>query len=174
MPFPNGHALLIGVGGYTYLPNWHVPTTLHDAQAVAAALRDPQYCGYPEAQVTLLNDATADRAGVLAALDALIARTSQNDTIFLFYSGHGHFDEDGTYYLTTHDTQLTAARRVVAGTAVSQGELIARLQALPARRMLLIFRTTNASDCRSGLWRSLGSELPATLAVIITRLSQTG
>ena len=94
--------------------------------------------------MTLLSDAAADRAAVLAALDSLMARTSQDDTIFLFYSGHGHFGEDGTYYLTTHDTQLTAASRVVADTAVSQGELIARLQALPARRMLPIFNACHA------------------------------
>src|SRR6266508_6010538 len=171
MPFPNGHALLIGVGAYAHLPHWHVPTTMHDAQAVAAALRDPQYCGYPEAQVMLLSDAAADRAAVLAALDSLMARTSQDDTIFLFYSGHGHFGEDGAYYLTTHDTQLTAARRVVADTAVSQGELIARLQALPARRMLLIFHACHAGALSPTLGDDTapvsGENLPAQLGAAI-------
>ena len=28
MPFPDGHALLIGVGAYAHLPHWHVPTTM--------------------------------------------------------------------------------------------------------------------------------------------------
>jgi hypothetical protein len=45
--FPKDHALLIGVGVYAHLPHWHVPTTLHDAQAVAAALRDPSTVAIP-------------------------------------------------------------------------------------------------------------------------------
>src|SRR5207249_1788928 len=30
MPFPDGHALLIGVGAYAHLPHGHEPTTMHD------------------------------------------------------------------------------------------------------------------------------------------------
>jgi nicotinic acid mononucleotide adenylyltransferase len=30
MPFPDGHALLIGVDNYAELPRWDALTTLHD------------------------------------------------------------------------------------------------------------------------------------------------
>jgi hypothetical protein len=158
MTFANGHALLIGVGAYRHLPQLDVPLTAADARSVAAALRDPQLCGYPDDQVALLCDATATRAGILGALDDLAARTSEHNTIFMFYSGHGHSGEDGSYYLTSHDTSLTQSRQVAAGTGVSQQELLTRLQALKAQRVLLIFNA-----CHSGaLTPTLAVEEPFT------------
>jgi len=59
MPFSHGHALLIGTGSYAHAPQLNVPITAADASAVAAVLRDPQFCGYPPEQVTLLSDAAA-------------------------------------------------------------------------------------------------------------------
>src|SRR5262245_41770279 len=109
MPFGQGHALLIGVGTYANKSGWTVPTTVADAKAVAAVLRNPQFCGYPEGQVTLLSNEQVTRHGVLAALDKLSAQASADSTVLLFYSGHGHFDGAGVYYLTTNDVQIDAA-----------------------------------------------------------------
>ncbi|MGQ9483061.1 hypothetical protein [Chloroflexus sp.] len=64
MPFSNGYALIIGVGSYRHEPALDVPITVADAQAVATVLRDPQCCGYPETQVTLLANADATRENV--------------------------------------------------------------------------------------------------------------
>jgi hypothetical protein len=69
MPFPTAHALLISIGSYAHAPQLNLPITAADASAMAAVLRDPQSCGYPPEQVTLLNGAAASRAGVLAARD---------------------------------------------------------------------------------------------------------
>jgi hypothetical protein len=111
---------------------------------VAAVLRDPQSCGYPPEQVTLLSHAAASRAGVLAALDALAARAGEGDTVFVFYAGHGEYGDDG-YYLTTHDTQL-AGRKVVVGTGIREADLIAKLQAIKAKRLLLIVNTCHSGE----------------------------
>ncbi|HEX9370182.1 MAG TPA: hypothetical protein VF897_04220, partial [Roseiflexaceae bacterium] len=67
MTYATAHALLIGVGNYAHAPNLNVPVTVADASAVAAVLRDPQYCGYPSAQVMLLSDAAASRHNILHA-----------------------------------------------------------------------------------------------------------
>jgi hypothetical protein len=144
MSFSHGHALLIGVGSYADLPRWDVPVTAADARAVVAALRDPALCGYPAEQVTLLTDQAATRDGILSALDVLAARVGADDTVVLFFSGHGHYGDDGGYYLTTHDTRLTASRKVVDGTAVSQVELIEKLRALRAPRVLCLFNACHA------------------------------
>src|SRR5438128_2731775 len=112
MPFSHAHALLIGIATYAYTPQLTVPITAADANAVAAVLRDPQLCGYPPEQVTLLSDAAATREGVLAALDTLAARAGEADTVLVFYVGHGAYSDDG-YELTTHDTRL-ANHKVVS------------------------------------------------------------
>jgi hypothetical protein len=51
MPFPTGHALLIGVGTYRDEPRLNVPITAADAEALGGVLRDPSLCGYPADQV---------------------------------------------------------------------------------------------------------------------------
>ncbi len=143
MTFFHGHALVIGIGNYVYAPHLDVPITAADAQAVAAVLRDPRHGSYPEAQITLLYGAGATRAGMLSALDDLAARTTVDDTVVLFYSGHGQEGDDGSYYLTSHDTQIDN-RRVVSGTGVRHQELLDRLRKVPARRALLIFNACHA------------------------------
>ncbi|NTW00305.1 MAG: hypothetical protein HGA19_03250 [Oscillochloris sp.] len=143
MTLSAAQALLIAPGSYVHAPQLSVPITAADASAVAAVLCDPQYCGYPPEQVTLLSGAAANREGVMAALDALAARAGEGDTVFVFYVGHGEYGDDG-YYLTTHDTQL-AGRKVVVGAGIREAELIDRLRAIKARRLLLI-----VNACHSG------------------------
>ncbi|MDJ0704350.1 MAG: caspase family protein [Leptolyngbyaceae cyanobacterium MO_188.B28] len=143
MTFTNGHALVVGIGTYKNAPNLNVPLTSEDAQEVAAVLRDPRYCAYPDQQVSLLNDTCATRNGFLNALDGL-TQLQPTDTFFLFYSGHGEYGEDNHYYLTTHETELVNGK-VVSGSGVREQELLEKIKAIPAKRAVLIFNA-----CYSG------------------------
>ncbi len=144
MTFLTAHALLIGTGSYAHAPQLDVPITAADASAVATVLRDPQFCGYPPEQVTLLSGAAASRDGILAALDGLAARAGAGDTVFVFYAGHGEYGDDG-YYLTTHDTRLVG-RKVAVGAGLREAELIAKLRAIKAKRLLLIVNACHAGE----------------------------
>jgi hypothetical protein len=145
VPFSHGHALIIGVGNYQHEPRLNVPIAAADAQAVATVLRDPQYCGYLEAQVTLLTNAGATSDGILAALTGLAARMKPDDTVLLFYSGHGEYSADGVYQLTAHDTRL-AQRKIVAGTGISQPELLDKLRSVPAKRLIVLINACHAGE----------------------------
>ncbi len=69
----------------------------------------------------------------------------------------GHLGDDGQYYLTSHDTHI-ANRKVGGGTGVSQRELLAKLQAIRAQRVLLLFNA-----CHSGaVVPTLDAEEPLT------------
>ncbi len=162
MAFTRGHALVIGIGNYQHEPRMNVPITAADAHAVAEVLQDTQHCGYPAEQVTLLSKGGATRSTILAALDKL-AQTSTDDTVLLFYCGHGDYASDGNYTLTTHDTQWKN-QRVVPGTAISQAELLGKLRAVPASRVLLIFNACHAGEVSPVLGESdepvTGKNLP--------------
>jgi hypothetical protein len=145
MPFDSGHALLIGVGSYLYAPQMNVPITVADAETLGTILRDQQLCGYLEDRVRILHDASATKESILAALGDLAVRAGADDTIFVFYCGHGHYGHDGNYYLTTYDTQITNGR-VMAGTGISQQELLAAIKAIPARRAILVFNACHSGD----------------------------
>jgi hypothetical protein len=159
MAFTHGHALIIGVGSYRFAPHLNVPITAADAEAVAATLRDPRFCGYPDASVTLLANEGATRDGVLAALHTLAQRTTSADTILLFYSGHGEYSADGAYALTTHDTRFDTGGKVVTGAAVSQTDLITALRAIPAQRVLALINACHAGEISP----TLGAGQPAVV-----------
>jgi hypothetical protein len=159
MAFTRGYALIIGVGSYRFAPHLNVPITAADAEAVATALRDPRLCGYPDANVTLLANEGATRDGVLAALRTLAQRTTPDDTVLLFYSGHGEYSADGAYALTTHDTRFDTGGKVVTGAAVSQTDLITALRAIPAQRVLVLINACHAGE----LSPTLGAGQPAVV-----------
>lgn len=149
--FKQGHALIIAVGEYEHTPKRNVPNVVGDAEAVAKVLRDRRYCGYPTNQVTVLTNSQATRQGVLDAFDALAKRVEAANqkselptTVFLFYAAHGNLDANGYYYLTTHDTQLEGGK-VINQSGLRQDELLLKIRAIPAKRMVLLFNA-----CYSG------------------------
>jgi hypothetical protein len=153
MPFTAGHALIIGVGSNQANSDWDAPITVKDAEALAATLRDPQLCGYPAEQVQLLANAEATRQGILDGLDLLAQSAKPQDTIVLFYAGHGAFGTDGKYHLVSHDARFEGGQ-VVAGSGVAEGELLEKLRAFPAARCLMLFNA-----CHSGaIAPSLGEQ----------------
>lgn len=84
---PRRVALLVGVGSYAdaVVPALEGPA--HDVAAVQAALE--AHWGFRAADIEVLMDAAATRAGILAALDRLQARTAAGDEVFVYFSGHG-------------------------------------------------------------------------------------
>jgi hypothetical protein len=142
MMFNSAHALVIGIGTYAAAPQLSASITAQDAEQVAALLRDPQVCGYPAEQVTLLRDSNATSENILKALDQLAGTATEGDTALIFYSGHGAYGADG-YYLTTYETEIKGGL-VVAGTGVRDKELLTRLNSLRTQRTFLIFNACHA------------------------------
>ena len=155
MSFDRGHALLIGVGSYAHAPRWNVPITVADAKELERVLCSPELCGYQPERVRVLHDATASQEGILAALDKL-AQVGNDDTVFLFYCGHGACGTDGSYYLTTHETRMSGSK-VIKGTGISEEELAAKLRAIRAGKVLLLFNACHAGE----LSPELGPDEPA-------------
>lgn len=144
MSFQTGHALVLGVGEYQFMSEYNVPVAMRDADAVAGVLQNPKYCAYPAAQVQKLTGAGATRSAVITALDTLATQLKEEDTLFLFFVGHGLRSTDGNYYLTTADSQLQG-KQIIPGTGISESDLIGRLRKIRARRMLLVI-----NSCYSG------------------------
>lgn len=142
--FTQGHALLIGIGTYQHMADVDVPITVADARAIHAVLADENLCGYPPDQITLLHNEATTRTALFTALDNLAAATKPDSTVVLYYAGHGEYGTDGNYYLSTHDTQREGAR-IAKDTGLRDDELLTKLRAIPAKRLLLLFNA-----CHSG------------------------
>jgi uncharacterized caspase-like protein len=97
----------------------------------------------------LVHDDTATRAGIITALDGL-AKTTAENTVLIYYCGHGGYGTDGNYYLTTYDTQESGGM-VVKDTGIMEAELLDKLRRIPAKRLLLLFNACHSGEISPNL-----------------------
>ena len=147
------HALIIGIASYSRVPNLQT-TVINDAHALATLLTDPARCGYPPSNVVQLLDGKATGMGIRAALDDLASRTGPEDTVIIYYSGHGVRVREGgetQQYILPYDSNLADLR----GTAIADNEMLMRLQQIRAGRLLVLF-----DSCHGGGESDLTTMLP--------------
>jgi hypothetical protein len=93
------YALLVGIG--KYLPGQRFPNLEGPSNDVAAISKIlvSDY-GFQPGNITPLMDAAASKAGILAALDQIIAKARPGDFVLIYYSGHGTSPQDPAWHQT--------------------------------------------------------------------------
>ena len=113
--FPNGYAIVIGVGTYKHEDIKNVESTANDAEDVVKVLTDREYCAFPEKQVIgPITNTEASRDNILKQMEVLFDKTERasNATVLIFLSGHGWFDKKkGEYFFLTHEAELELSER---------------------------------------------------------------
>lgn len=142
--FSHGYALLIGVGECAN-PNWSLPVTVKDMQALRSVLIDPAMCGYPndDAHILLLHDSGATREGILEGLKWLAKQTATDDeaTAIVFYSGHGGRKEStDSYFLLPSDTDP----KKVESSTIDGKKFTEALRSVKAKRLLVFMDCCHA------------------------------
>jgi hypothetical protein len=136
---PGYHALVIGINDYT--GGWEPLTNARaDAEAVAAVL-EKRY-GF---QVRRLLDREADRAGLMKAFDDL-ASYGPNDSVLVYYAGHGQYDErmdEG--FLIPSDGHKATPEKPAKDTWIWNSTVSKILNVSKAKHILLV-----ADSCFSG------------------------
>ena len=132
----NGYALVIGVASYqsvSPLPE----TVLNDACDVAAILTSDAYCGYANRNVRLLLDGDATLANIRDALDFVVKSSGPNDTVVIFFSGHGALlsEPDGP---VSAILPIDSDGRTLDSTSLSEAEFSAALRRISARRLVVL------------------------------------
>ena len=134
--FSQGHALLVGVGG-------DLPGTVQDAQGLAHLLTDEERCAYPPDQVTTLTAEDATRSRILAALDELSTRAGAEDTVIVYFSGHGYRVSTPLgpmYFLMPHGYDVAN----LTETAILGNEFRQKLGQIQARKLLVVLDCCHA------------------------------
>lgn len=141
--FDGGRALLIGIGE-GYCPSLQLPSLVRkDAEAVAQILCDPALCGYPASNVRLLLDEQATKSSIVDALRELGASAKPDDTVVIFFSGHGGRKAGAPEY----SGYLYPADYVPGdpdGTGLLAEDLTGLLNAIPAARVVLLLDACHA------------------------------
>ncbi|NKI32315.1 caspase family protein [Croceivirga thetidis] len=137
----NCYALLIGIGA-------DLPITVRDARAVYNILADEAYAGYPAENIILITEEQATRKGILDALDELIAKTSEDSSVLLFYSGHGGLYEPwNQFYLVPHGFDEVEYET----TWVKAEELREKISKIKSRRLVFFLDCCHAAGMTQSL-----------------------
>ncbi len=153
--FATGHAIVIGVANYrnvSGLPE----AVLNDARDVAAVLRSNAYCGYEPRNVHVLLDGDATLERIRAAL-ATVAKTSRReDTVVIFFSGHGALLGDPV----DPESALLPVEcdgRTLDSTSLSEAEFSSALRGFAAKRLLVLIDACHSAG--AGSFKGRGAEL---------------
>ena len=152
MEFAHGRALIIGVASYEEVAS--LPeAVLNDACDIADTLKSSSYCGYPANNVTVLIDKEATLEGIRKALADLESAATADDTVVIFFSGHGTSLDTGastTSALVPYDCKLTN----LAETTLGEAELSLAISAIKAPRVIVVIDACHAggvASLKSGL-----------------------
>ncbi len=130
------YALVIGIDHYEHgLPKLETP--VNDATEISEILRN-QY-GF---KTQLLLDTEATREHIVEALEHYRASLSEEDSLLIYYGGHGFFDKgvEQAYWAPVDAGQDTYAHWIIAT------EITGPANAIPARQVLII-----SDSCYSGM-----------------------
>ena len=157
------YALVIGIDNY---PNGmpKLKTAVRDATSVAGLLKD-RY-GFI---VKLLTDGQATHDAILQALVDYQSLAGENDSLLIYYAGHGFSDESANkaYWLPADANSSLSPHRIIAD------ELTEDLRSLRARHVLVISDSCYSGGLsRSGSAPVLASKDPAFLQKMMAAQSR--
>ena len=143
---PQRWAIVIGINDYEDKGLEDLSEAVHDAQAVHDVLIGlPE--GFPEENMTLLidgNEKAPTRSNLIRYLTSSLRLPGTNDTILLYFAGHG-MTKDGALYLLPSD----AASINIEQTGLAFAEVQRLLDECKAKKKVMIL-----DACHSGTGRS--------------------
>ena len=135
-------ALIIGINSYQDQAISDLQYAVNDAEKLYQLLIDPNYGGFEESKVILITDDSdkkPTRENILIALNGL-ENVSQQDSIFIFFSGHGMEERGVSYFLPS-----TAKIAILADSAISMERFQQPMDRTQAKVQVLFF-----DACHSG------------------------
>lgn len=128
------YAVVVGINDYKHINK--LKNAVSDATVMDQVLRE--HYGF---ETTLLTDAQATRDGIMTSLNDLRKKLTENDSLVIFYSGHGEYNkETETSYWLPVDAAFDDNTKWLETRAISD-----QLKLLSAKHVLII-----ADSCFSG------------------------
>lgn len=153
LEFTEGYALVIGIADYQNIQK--LPkTVIKDAQDICDLLLSPTNCGYQNEHVRLILQNNATAQSIRESLHWLAEKTDNENTVIIFFSGHGGRLINGTLstnYLLPFDCDSNN----IPGTAISGIELTNLFKNIKANRILVLFDCCYSGG--TGELKSLGT-----------------
>lgn len=145
--FQDGHALVIAIAAYPKVRPLPA-AVIQDAREITSVLTSPELCGYLANNVTQLLDNEATLDGIRRELAALASRTRAQDTVVIYFSGHGArlgSRSSEASVLIPFDCSPSDA----TATTLSETELSTALAAIPAERLVVLIDACHSAGVSS-------------------------
>tara|TARA_B100000315_G_scaffold86502_1_gene79312 strand:+ start:674 stop:2836 length:2163 start_codon:yes stop_codon:yes gene_type:complete len=149
-PIGTYRALIIGINDYRDRKIPDLKTAVNDAREIANVLKKD----YGFKEVTLLLNKDANESRIIKELRRLISKSSENDSVLIYYAGHGDLDKatrDGwwiPYNATAQDPS----------TYIENTSIQKYVKAIPAQHILVV-----ADSCFSGALFGEARALPPVI-----------
>ncbi|MCO6419003.1 caspase family protein [Siccirubricoccus sp. KC 17139] len=164
--------LAIGVDHYAN-PELNLRFAVADARTVAETLKRNGQDLFRSVEVTLLTDAEASRAGVLAALDRLAEQARPEDTFVLYIAGHGlRTEPDRRFLFLPADVRDISSFPVLRPQALDDEALVGALARVRARDGFLFIDTCHAGQLTVDSLAALGNETGRFLLAASTSVQE--
>lgn len=154
----NVYAVVIGIGKFQDERIPPLRFTVPDAQGFYDVLTDPNYGRVPKEHVQLLLDDEATYKGIKSAIGSWLSKNArENDTVIIYYSGHGAPENNETYWVT-YDANIDD----LYATAMNNNEIADMLDRVESKRVLTFLDScySAATVKRSNRTRDVAVEIP--------------
>lgn len=131
---PDLYLLAIGISDYGSVGLPSLSFAHLDARAISQLFEKQNKSLFHRVQTRVLTEQNASAAAIRSSISWWASQASQKDLAVVFLSGYAKQGEDGNYYFMPHD----ADPRRLKDTGIALSDLKARLEALPARVLVLI------------------------------------
>ncbi len=136
---PSMHIIAVGVSTYKDV-NIRLRSPKDDARAIAEHFQRIASGIYGNVYVSVLVDNEATVKGIMKALNDIVARAKAQDTVILYFAGHGVTIE-GKYYFLPYEADITQ----VETSSITTDDLSGFIQGIAAKKIALLMDT-----CQSG------------------------
>jgi len=133
------HGLVVGIETYRD-SRLNLRCACVDAKAVYDLMTDPDCGMFPKDNVRLLLDADATRDNIWRGLSHLRRNAAENDTVWIYYAGHGAPEESSTYWVT-YDADVDD----LYGTGLSNDQISRVLNDMRARNVTVFLDCCHAA-----------------------------
>ncbi len=128
------YALLIGISEYANT-TIDLNFAANDARALNDLLLDPEIGAYKPENIRLLLNEEATRRNIMSSLNSWLGnRVQEEDSVLIFYSGHGALGNGNEAYWVTHDADVED----LYASALSNTDISGLIAKLPAKRKLTL------------------------------------
>ncbi len=151
------YAVIIGIGDYQD-KRLNLRFTVNDAQGLYNILTDPNYGGVPKDHIRLLLNEEATDRNIKGAIGKWLSRQAQeDDTVLIYYSGHGAPEGQDTYWVT-----YNADIDDLYTTALNNNDITDMLARIRSRRVVTFLDScySAATVNRKNRTRSISTEIP--------------